>query len=72
MKKVLTLLTLGIAVLVSGCVVYPAGRYQYYDGQGYYYRDAPRYDNSRGDRYYWYRDRGRYHDRQFHDGIADG
>lgn len=68
MKKCLTVLALGFAVLVSGCVVYPVDRY--------HYRDAPRYDNSHGDRY-WYRNRDRDRDRnhdhdQYHDGRADG
>ena len=64
MKKYLTLLALGFAVLVSGCVAYPVDRY--------HYQDAPRYDNSRGDRH-WYRDGDRYHDHdQYHNGRADG
>ena len=56
MKKLLTLLALGFAVLVSGCVVYPVDRY--------HYRDGPRYDNAYPDRYHD-------HD-QYHNGRADG
>ena len=64
MKKLLTLLALGFAVIVSGCVAYPVDRY--------HYRDGPRYDAPYHDRY-WYRDGDRYRDHdQYHNGRADG